>query len=124
MKRKIFILFSLIFIFGCATKDRIVMDNRYAIASLDTGMTKQQVLRVMGNKTLRFCASGKNITINNPYKSTIMHRGGREIEVLYYFIETGQKKECRSHNLSDDELFPLIFENNRIIGAGWDFSFN
>ena len=52
-------------------------------------------------------------TFDDPVKSETLQAGNRRLEVVYYYTdERGDRK------LTDEELTPLVFENNVLIGWG------
>ena len=57
------------------------------------------------------------IVVQNPYRSEIIRDGEIKYDVFYYFH--GIKKA--DGIIAEDELYPLIFEDNRLIGRGWDY---
>lgn len=83
--------------------------NKQNIAKLSIGMTKENVLNILGSDSIDI---GSQI-ISNPYKiETIKGK-----EVIYYYTDI----KNRDGVISDDELTPLIFENNKLVGIGHNF---
>jgi hypothetical protein len=87
--------------------------NRIALAKVDIGMTKTQVIGIMGDRTATEAASG---TYTNPFKrETIKGVDGKSYDVLFYYtqqignspIETG--------------LTPIAFLENKVVGIGWGY---
>jgi len=93
---------------GCATSgyddrmDKVRTMNRQNINRLTMGMTKAQVLSVMGTKTYE----AKFITINNPYRTeTTRTTGGEPVIILFYYTDL----KAGDYAITDDELTPLVF---------------
>ncbi|MFZ0034858.1 MAG: DUF3192 domain-containing protein [Sedimentisphaerales bacterium] len=106
---------------GCTSSlDRVRTANRQNIMKLSVGMTKQQALAIMGNKS----GGGwfGEPTVNSPYKSEILQGKDKTLEVLYYYTDV--KSVIYTANpatIKDDELTPLVFDNGRLIGWGASF---
>ena len=88
-----------------------------------TGMFKQEVRSILDEKITIGYEQGKDgqtflpLTLNNPYRFETLKKGDRVFEVYYYFVGIKQP----DGKITDDELIPLVFENDRIIGKGWGF---
>jgi len=93
--------------------------NRENLNRLSVGMTKEEVLKVMGTKTLRgggIYGTGK---ISNPYRTeTLLSGDGKTtLEVLFYYTD----KKKADGAITDDELTPLVLKEGKLIGWGWSF---
>lgn len=55
--------------------------------------------------------------INNPYRSEVLTGKGKTVEVLYYYTNP----QLPDYPIMDDELTPVIFEDEMLIGWGWPF---
>ena len=113
-------LFMVLF-FGCATPSigefRAANRDKISKLSLEMGLTKQEIFHIMGTKEIK----AMGLTITNPYRSEILTSDDRKtFEVLYYYTEVRKADD----NISDDELTPLVFEDNKLIGWGWNFLYN
>lgn len=129
--RKLIYLFILgMVVSGCMTpliKPQVTEMNRENLTKLSVGMTKRQVSKVMKDQT--FVLGGANVTpfstafspmwtLKNPLKSEIFEgKDGKSLEVRYYIVD-GQKE---SPEVADEEMTPLVFEDGKLIGWGWDF---
>ena len=104
---------------GCATAtvSSIIAFNRENVLKLSIGMTKAEVLDIMGTKTVKDGFLYCNMTINNPYRSEILQGKDKTFEIIYYFTDE-KGKPC---TISDDDLTPLIFDNGKLIGWGQNF---
>ena len=94
------------------------------LRSIHEGMSPQEVKTLLGDKVVTgydLTNTKKEISIpiilTNPYREEILKTGNKTYEVAYYF--TSIKKQ--DGIITDDELTPLVFENNRLIGHGWEF---
>jgi hypothetical protein len=127
--RKVMFVVALTFLLaGCAaTLHKAIAPNRESLKKLNIGMTKDEVLGVMGTKA--FVSGGfvqilgfgqepeKTLVINNPYRSEILALNDKKLEVIYYVTDV--KKDDGA--ISDDELTPLVFEDGKLIGWGQVF---
>jgi len=131
MKRFYNLLGLLFLISGCATVSLqdVTSMNRQNLLRLSVGMTKNEVLNVMGaeTKTAKVALHQygnwaetpvENIIINNPYRNEILKsKDDKVFEVIYYVTDVRKS----DNNISDDELTPLVFDNGKLIGWGWSF---
>ena len=105
-KKKIIVIFlMLVYLAGCSTTlPQIRSVNRERLRKLSLGMTKQEVLRIMGTEAIKAHNKGGEVigVIDNPYKR-IRHSDGA---------------------ITDDELTPIVFYKDKLIGAGWSFFVN
>ena len=121
MKKKIALLALCILMAGCTSPlDRVRKTNRKRLLKLSTGMTKEQVLKVMGR------SGGGGLfgepTVKSPYKSETLQSNGRSFEILYYYTDINSRIHI-SHpgTIRDKDLTPLVFENDVLIGWGNTF---
>jgi hypothetical protein len=131
MKKATVVSVLFVLIAGCTSSlDRVRAANRRNLLKLSVGMTKEQTLAIMGNKS----GGGRfgEPTVNSPYKSEILlvraepavARQGKDktFEVLYYYTDI--KSVIYTANpptITDNELTPLVFENGKLIGWGASF---
>jgi hypothetical protein len=102
-----------VFLFGCVSLDTIRSQNRQNLMRLSPGLSKQEVLVVMGTKTIM----SEDGEINNPYR-TEMHRSqGRTFELLLYYTD----KKRADGAITDDELTPLVIMDGKLDGWGWSY---
>jgi hypothetical protein len=99
-----------------ATQQEILL-NESSFKAVRDGMTTDQVHQIMGQELLigyAFQKSGdKRLTVSNPYKSEAIKGTNYLIE---YYIEAIRQPDGA---ISDNELIPLIFKNDKLIGRGW-----
>ncbi len=115
MFKKIAIVLILFVLVGCGTYAARIEENRAKISYINKGMSKYQVIQVMGNLTAK---QGVNERFNNPYKTeTIDCDKGASCEVYYYYTdfidEDGKDWESG--------MTPIVFKDERVIGIGWRF---
>lgn len=100
---------------------RVTDLNKRNLANISTGMAKEEVLRVMGNRSVIAYQLGQRIEVKNPYR--IENLAGKEGDkekkfvVLFYVTEMHGK----DYRITDGKLTPLVFEDNKLIGTGWGF---
>jgi len=93
------------------------------IEQVEVGMTSDEVTSVMGTavdagyEMAAENGSYEEILVENPYKEEIFEDLLARYRVLYYvtYIRKADGK------ITDDELTPLVFEDDRLIGMGQDF---
>jgi hypothetical protein len=128
MKKLVYLLVLIMLVSGCASignLDLLRTENRQNLAKLSIGMSKQEVLAIMGDKTATNSApGGYRLTATNPYKSEILQGKDKTFEVLYYYTDVKQVKDpilgCEE-TIQDDELTPIIFDNGKLVGWGQGF---
>ena len=88
------------------------------------GMTYREAAAVMGEKTIigyerrdPQSAAYAPVTVNNPYRKEFLRVAGKSYDIFYYFTNIRKADGI----ISDDELTPLVFENDVLIGEGRDF---
>lgn len=113
MRKIPLLLVLIVFLSGCATLDSIRLVNRQRLLQLSIGMSKQDVLKVMGTKT----ETDGFQSINNPYRSETLRGENKTLEVLYYYTDIKKSDGA----ITDDELTPLVFDDGKLIGWGWSF---
>ena len=89
-------------------------------------MTRQEVQGVLGSEVTtgyelnQEGASGsgyKPITVKNPYRCDVVHKGQREYAIDYYLVGI----QHQDGNVTDEELVPFVFEGDHLVGHGWTF---
>ena len=110
--KKIGILLLILFIsLGCGSSiEQLRTKNRENLLRLSLGMTKFDVLQIMGTATVE--------SVNNPYRvETPKGKTGELYEVLFYNTDKKKKGDL----IVDSELTPLVFKDNALVGWGWAF---
>ena len=88
--------------------------NKENVQKLSTGMSKEAAREVMGTDP----AKGLFQWIYNPHRTeTLAGKDGKVYEVLYYYTDL----KLRDDKITDDELTPLVFEDEKLIGWGYPF---
>lgn len=108
-------------ILGCATSlASIRAENQERLRELRVGMTKEEVLRVMGTKTRSGGAplqlAGKD-KIPNPYRTEAYQADGSAFEILFYYTD----KKASDGAITNDELTPLVLRDGELDGWGWSY---
>jgi len=97
---------------GCTSVDTVASINRSRLSQLSKGMSKAQVLKIMGTDTLRSEASQG---ISNPWRrESFQDHSGRFFEIIYYYTTVRN----RDGIVSEDELTPIILMNGKLLGWG------
>lgn len=100
-----------VLITGCAQYIAMRDENRSNINKLSLGMTTQNVISIMGEKS----SSGTSGTVNNPYKKeTGAGKDDQEFEIYYYYTDRVGSKDWNAG------MTPTIFQNGKLAGVGWN----
>ena len=112
---------------GCtfASYADVRTDNALRLRQIRPGMTKHQVLEIMGTETRRVCRGApkpclmtRTERVLSPYRIEASEASAEVlVEVLYYYTDV----KVRDDEISDDELTPLVFVNEELLGWGWTF---
>jgi|GEM_PF-505257 len=136
MHKWMILLMSVVLSYGCATAITpelsdagLAAKNRQKVRVLKIGMTKSDVLAVMGTGDVRvrtvYYQYGNHWdfpfeaeTVHNPVRNELWNSmSGKAYEVVYYFTRIA----TLDGTVSDDETTPLVFENDTLAGQGWSF---
>jgi hypothetical protein len=96
------------------TLEMIQSTNRSNLNKISLGMTKSEVLNIMGTKTI---SSFEGSIINSPYRSETTTHNGINYEIHFFYTDT--KKSDNS--ITDDELTPVVYLNGKVVGYGWSY---
>lgn len=100
---------------GCYTSEYVRGLNRGQLNQLTLGMTKSEVLSVMGTKTI---TTDTGDVITNPYRSEVLRgKEDKVFEVLFYYTDI----KSADGAITDDELTPIVLEAGKVVGWGWMF---
>lgn len=106
---------------ACMTTSKVRSKNQLNLTMLSLGMTKSEVLSVMGIEIFQVecCLSdGRVGEITNPYRTeTFQTENGSTYEILFYYTDI--KKDDGS--ISNDELTPIVLRDDKVIGWGRTF---
>lgn len=112
--KKIILTFLLFNLSSCMIAyNNFLTRNRQSLMQLEIGMTKTEVNSIMGTKGVNTVYQ----KTNNPYRSEILRGKDKNFEVWYYVTD----KKKADNAITDDELTPLIFDGNKLIGWGQSF---
>jgi hypothetical protein len=121
------IILSSLVLSGCATtpvynpmqqaSQQEISLNESSFKAIQDGMSMDQVHTIMGQELVIGYAlqtpGYKPLTIPNPYKSEAIK--GTDYVIEYYIESINQPDGI----ISDNELMPLVFKNDKLIGRGW-----
>ncbi len=95
--------------------EEVAEQNKTNIEKLVFGMSKRFALDIMGEKMVRAYQNGKELVINNPYKTELLEKHGKKFEILYYLTDPNGNDRI----FTNDEFTPLVFENGILVGWQW-----
>ena len=115
MHRNILILtLAAIVLSGCVSTSQIRADNRQKLMNLSAGLSKQEVLAIMGTKTIR---ADNGTVVTNPYRTEMYRAKGSVFELFLYYTDI-QKADGA---ITDDELTPIVIKDGKVDGWGWSY---
>ena len=127
MNQRYFCLIGCLLLAGCVSLDTnspSVASRATVLANMDQvvlGMTHAEVERIV-QKAVKV-GYQKNaqetwgiVTLKNPYRNQTMEKDGKHYVVEYYLTQIKKPDGV----IADEELMPLVFENNILKGKGWD----
>lgn len=101
--------------------DQVGTENRSRLNKLNLGMSKSDILDLMGTGTYTitedepYIIIPSTLTLSNPYNiETFQGASGKIYEVILYYA--GIKK--RDGVVTDDELIPIVLEDEKLVGWG------
>jgi len=107
---------------GTSIYQKTASENRASLAKLSIGMTKDEVLKVMGTSSRTGNFFEGHAVIENPYKSETVQGGNETFEVFYYLTDPYEDRGgWFKTDMTYDELTPLLFRNGLLAGWGDDF---
>ena len=113
MKRIFIVLLALNLSSCIIAYNNFLTKNRQSLMRLKIGMTKAEVNQIMGTGGINTI----DHKINNPYRSEIFRGKEKSFEIWYYVTD----KKGRYYAITDDELTPLIFDEDKLVGWGQGF---
>ena len=121
MKKAITVSLLFMLLIGCRSSlDKLRTHNRKKLLKLSVGLTREQAVAAMGHRK----GGGRfgEPRVNSPYKSEILQGKEKTYEVLYYYTDIESPFYIANPStISDNELTPLVFENDVLIGWGKGF---
>jgi len=136
MKKNIVLLFFL-FLGGCVSVEFGATSktagihgdpNKNILTNIDrvyAGMTQKEVVDIMGDRTvigyekMGAHSEADPVFLKSPYRTEILKDQDKSYEVMYYFTHIKKADGI----ISEEELTPLVLEDNKLIGKGQDFLF-
>ena len=130
--KRIFIFCMVLIVCGCGAPmtqkfDALRVRNRSNLNGLQLGISRTEVLSIMGEKTDTLVSHNSDdggsplrpvVTyMNNPYRTSSFEKEDKRLEVLYYYTEVKDFDGA----VSDDELTPIVLIDNKLVGWGWDY---
>ncbi len=102
-----------------------VMQKRFLTTSqLHTGLSRAEVAAILGKEVVvgyaladQVVEQYQPITSPNLKRSETIKKNNKNYMVDYYLAGI----KVADDKISDDELLPLVFENDHLIGIGWDY---
>ena len=102
--------------------------NQSNLMKVSLGMKKSQVIELMGGiqsiQTYYLfcgpfsCVRRRHNVVNNPYGRDLRKGvSGKNIEIVWYYTDNKHESET----IKKDELTPIVFENDEMVGLGWGF---
>lgn len=95
-----------------------------SLRQVQPGMTRQEVRSVLNSQLIigyelldEDSQQYKPVTMPNPYKTETRQQRGADFTVDYYFVGI----EHPDDKITDDELVPLVFSEDKLVGTGWLF---
>ena len=88
--------------------------NKERLNELEIGMSKDEVLIIMGTKG--FSIESSPFTVENPFRIEVQSLDKHIYRVLYYYTDLVKTDGF----ITDDELTPVILKNNKLVGWGRD----
>ncbi len=88
----------------------LIEQNRDGLGRLKIGMTREEVVVLMGDCGIRIRAT----TYSNPYRTAVLKKGEDSYEVLYYLIQRHQKFT----SIRDTNAVPIVLKDGRVVGWG------
>ena len=82
-------------------------------------MSKQQVLDIMGDKSV----AQDQILITNPYRTDMKRRNDKTYEIIYYYTQKNQVSPPFAFRVRENDLTPLYFLDGKLVGWGLSFAF-
>ncbi len=112
---------------ACTTPANFRAKNRERLNQLSVGMTKTEVLSIMGTRSAWLCTGGAACLVlpalyleraTNPHRTESQRTSkGLLIELVLYQTDT----KSADGATTDDELTPFLFEDGVLVGWGWSF---
>ena len=127
MKKVLVAVFLGLLLSSCVTYDAfdnmgyhsLAKHNRSNLISLEPGMTKKEVLDLMGTRT-----GQRSGLVNNPLRVSLFSIKEDNVTIIYYYTDysSSQSTECCNWlpywKVSAENTTPLVLLNGKLIGWG------
>ena len=113
------VMLAMVALIGCAaaTLKEIGDTTTVKLATVETGMTSDEVQTIMGT-TMVEAKRGQMVPC--PYRDdTTITSDGRNVDILYYYTGNVDLETERDHVIQYEELTPIVLEKGVVIGGGW-----
>lgn len=95
---------------GCAAPQEVFTSrNRERLMGLTVGMSRDEVLGVMGTKGFQ--------DIGNPYRTEMYNADGHQYQLLLYYTEG----YAWDRPFEDEQLTPVVIKDGVLDGWGWSY---
>jgi hypothetical protein len=103
----------------------LLMQRRFiSLQRLHKGLTRAEAEALLGDKVVigyeltdEKTGQYAPLTIVNPYRTQSLTKLWRQYTVVYYLVGIMNP----DGQVTEDELFPLVFQSDRLVGMGWEF---
>jgi len=105
------------------TFPEFLTEQNLKISRINNGLNKLEVKEIMGASIIvKVPKVGKMKPLNKMFKQPIYlneykSNPKKKIDIFWYF----STPKDQDGNISKKECTPVIFENNSVVGVGWDF---
>jgi len=128
VKRNFCVMVLAFFIAGCAATQEItssfdvsgVSPRFISTQQIRPGLSTKEVESLLGTQVVvgyeltdEKAGQFKPLVVTNPYRKETVGK----YEIVYYLAGIKQADD----KITDDELLPLVFQNDRLVGGGWSF---
>ncbi len=134
MRKFILIIFISLLAAGCVSvvsveKKDVPLAGQKIFLTLDQikpGMLLSEIKALLPDKVTvgykknpQIKGGAEPIEIKEPYKVETVKSGDKTYDILYYFTSIRSADGL----IADDELTPLVFDGNKLVGKGQDYLF-
>ena len=106
------------FTFACGSLKyaNLIEANRGNVQKMRVGMSREEAVAMLGGSEVHKFG---NVHVQNPWRSEGFRLKEEEttVEILYYLTE----HQKRWNKARDDELTPVVLENEILVGWGWSY---
>jgi hypothetical protein len=107
-----------VLILGCGAglHELVRTENRVLLNKLTAGMTKDEIIELMGQGTYRERGHSPEI-VTDPYRVESYTAGQSSFEIIFYYTDIKRPDGA----ITDDELTPLVLKDGKLAGWGWSY---